>query len=425
MFQPFYVEKMIDTRLIALTIFQDIVRKKQNLDVAFDTHTKLLNQEDKAFIRMLVTTTLRHLGQCDAMISKMLQKKLPTKANSVMDILRLSVCQMIFMNTAEHAAVYTAGELTKKIDFVFYTKLVNGVLRNIQRQKENLTDIINDFSLNVPTWLLDKWKHQYGKEKTNQIIAGFMSEPDTFICAKKDSAVWAEKLNGKLLPTGSIRLPKGVYIPSLEGYDAGDWWVQDIGAALVVQLFDDLKGKKVADFCAAPGGKTLALSNAGANVDAFDISEKRTKRITENLKRLRLNANVFVSDANKIEGEKIYDAILLDAPCSATGTIRRHPDIYIHRTPEDIEKLSQAQKKLLHTAHRLLKDDGILVYCTCSLQKEEGEDMIESVSDLFERSPIKNENLKPYITKSGDVRTFPQDGMDGFFMTKLTKKVSS
>ena len=219
-----------------------------------------------------------------------------------------------------------------------------------------------------------------------------------------------------------MELPANVYIPELEGFNEGAWWVQDAAAALPVLVFDDLKDKYVADFCAAPGGKTAALIVKGAKVDAFDISEKRMKRVEENLKRLNLTANLIVSDANKIENDKIYDAILIDAPCSATGTIRRHPDLYFHRTPEDIKKLNIAQLKLLKTAHKHLKENGTVVYCTCSLQKQEGEDIIEQVKDLFDIVPINDKRLDDFRTPEGFIRTFPYQNMDGFFIAKLKKK---
>ena len=411
------------TRIIALDILQTIIRKKQNLDDSFENKANDLPTRDKAFIRMLITTTLRRMGQIDDILKKLLTKKLPQNAQAIENILRLAMCQILFMETADFAAVDTAVEMTHHYKKEAFASLVNGVLRNVCRQKEKLLTTQDAAILNTPQWLWTDWVKSYGKETTYQIALANLNEPSTYITCKKEANVWAEKLNGILTLTGSIQLPKNVYIPDLEGFKEGAWWVQDAAAHLSVQAFNnDLNTKYVADICAAPGGKTAGLIAKGAKVDAFDISKNRMERVKENLKRLNYTANLYVKDANDIDGNKIYDAILLDAPCSATGTIMRHPDLYFHRTQQDIEKLNAAQYRLLQTAHRLLKDDGELVYCTCSLQTQEGEDMIDKVSDLFQRQEIKNPCLKPFLTTKGDIRTFPYNQMDGFFICLLKKR---
>ena len=409
----------LNSRQIALNILSRVLHQKQNLDDEFDKQTVSLDNREKAFVRMLVTTCLRRMGQIDFVLSQLLEKPLPKKAMAVQDILRLAVCQILFMQVPPHAAVSTAVDLTKTLKFDFYAKLVNGVLRNCCRNIEKFEDIPE--AINTPQWLLNSWVQSYGKKVAYDIATANLTQPATFISVKENPNAWAKKLNGKVNETGSIELPENAYIPDLEGFTDGAWWVQDAAAAIPVLLFDDLTNKKAADFCAAPGGKTASLITRGAIVDAFDISEKRMKRVQENLDRLHYKANLFVQDANKIDGKEIYDAILIDAPCSATGTIRRHPDLYFHRTSDDVQKLNQAQLKLLKTAHRLLKKNGQVVYCTCSLQQEEGEQMIASVSNLFKVCPIKNPKLKKYITKDGFIRTFPFQNKDGFFMALLQK----
>ena len=409
----------LNSRQIALNILSQVLHKKQNLDDEFDKQSICLDNRDKAFTRMLITTCLRRMGQIDTTLNQLIEKKLPPKAQKIQDILRLAVCQILFMQVPAHAAVSTAVDLAKEQKLDFYAKLVNGVLRTCCRNIENFKNIPE--TLNTPKWLLDSWVEAYGKKTAQNIAIANLTQPATFISVKESPCFWAEKLNGKINENDSIELPENVYIPELEGFSQGAWWVQDAAAAIPALLFDDLKGKKVADFCAAPGGKTASLITRGAKVDAFDISEKRMERTKENLKRLGYEANLFVQDANKIEGKNIYDAILIDAPCSATGTIRRHPDLYFHRTYEDVQKLNQAQLKLLHTAHRLVRPNGQVVYCTCSLQQEEGEKIIEQIHDLFKICPIKNPKLKKYVTKEGFIRTFPFQNKDGFFMALLQK----
>lgn len=410
-------------RIIALDILQTIIRKKQNLDDSFENKAKDLPARDKAFIRMLITTTLRRMGQIDDILRKLLTKNLPQNTQQIEDILRLAMCQILFMETADFAAVNSAVEMTRHYKKEAFSSLVNGVLRNVCRRKEKLLNTQDAAILNTPQWLWTDWVKSYGKENTYKIALANLNEPSTYITCKKEANLWAEKLNGILTSTGSIQLPKNVYIPDLQGFNEGAWWVQDAAAHLAVQAFNnDLNGKYVADICAAPGGKTAGLIAKGAKVDAFDISKNRMERVKENLKRLNYTANLYVKDANDIDENKIYDAILLDAPCSATGTIMRHPDLYFHRTQQDIEKLNAAQYRLLQTAHKLLKDEGELVYCTCSLQTQEGEDMIDKVSDLFQRQEIKNPCLKPFLTTKGDIRTFPYNHMDGFFISLLKKR---
>jgi 16S rRNA (cytosine967-C5)-methyltransferase len=416
------IEHVLTARQVALDILFSVLYKKQNLDDTFDRLSENLNAKDKSFTRMLITTCLRRKGQIDGILSQLISNPLPPKARTVHNILCLAICQIIWMNVPSHAAVSTAVDLAKQNNLSFYSGLINAVLRNFLRQKEKLIECYNDEKINTPSWLLNDWEKSFGIDKVKQITKANINQPSTFVSVKEDIKYWEKELNGKINDTGSIELPPNVYIPNLPGFKEGAWWVQDAAAAIPVTLFDNLKGKYVADFCAAPGGKTAGLLAKGAKVDAFDISEKRLKRVDENLNRLNFSANLIAMDANLIEGNEIYDAILIDAPCSATGTIRRHPDLYFHRQKQDVENLTKAQLKLLKTAHRLVKSNGQVIYCTCSLQKEEGEDIIKSVKDLFDIIPITASNLKEYITPEGFIRTFPYQNKDGFFIAKLQKK---
>jgi len=408
-------------RSVCLDILCQVLDAGQNLDIVFDKKTDSLDGQDRNFVRMLVTTTLRRLGQIDAVISKHLKKPIPRKALKIQRILELGVCQILFMHTAAYASVNESVELTRltmKNDI--YTGLVNALLRQTDRQRDEF-DPEQGLEKNIPTWLFDSWQKDHGAQKAKRFLSAFVKEPTLSLTVKENPQLWAEKLGGFVGPNQTVRLTGNPFIPSLAGYSDGEWWIQDTAATFPVALFGNIKGLKVADLCAAPGGKTAQLIAAGANVDAFDISEKRMKRVTENLSRLKMTANIYVANANDIKGEKIYDRILLDAPCSATGTFRRHPDMLYHRRPEDIDSLAKAQENLLRTAHRLLKDNGQVVYCTCSLQKKEGEDIIRRVRDIFAPLPITAPFLEPFLTKDGFVRTFPDEDMDGFFMALLKK----
>lgn len=407
-------------RQTALTILKQVLYKNQTIDDAFETALQKtsLEKRDKAFLRLLITTTIRRIGQIDDLIQRALSKPLPQRAQTAMDILRLGVAQLMFLKTPPHAAINTSVELAKTVHQDFYTSLINGILRTMTRAGKNWFAKQDEAKLNTPAWLWNEWYGQYGKEITYQIAKANLTEPTFDITVKNTPEKWATALNGKITPTGSIRLDSLYQPQNLPGFCEGEWWVQDSGASLAVQTFLHIQNKRVADFCAAPGGKTAQLIMRGANVDAFDISKNRMKRVGENLSRLHLSAHLIVADASKIPGKEIYDAILIDAPCSATGTIRRHPELLLHRTENDIIKLSQKQNELLINAHRLLKPKGELVYCTCSLQKQEGEDRIKAVSDLFDILPIAS----PFATPEGYIRTYPYQGMDGFFIAHLQKK---
>ena len=409
-------------RKTALRIFEQTARKGQSLEDVFEVETHGFDSRDKAFIRMLTSTAFRRLGQIDDLLSKLLKKPLPPRAQKAKDILRLGITQLLFMETPAHAAVDTSVELARVMGEAFYVPLINALLRELTRHGNSLLKTQDAARLNTPSFLWNSWVNAYGEEKAHNIADAHLTEPSVDISVKENPTKWAERLGGVLLPTGSVRLAPNSYIPELPGFQEGAWWVQDAAAALAVRLMGDVNGQKIADLCAAPGGKTAGLLVAGANVDAFDISEKRLERVRTNLSRLHLQARITALNANEIEGQAIYDKILIDAPCSATGTLRRHPDIVVHRTAQDIERLQVAQERLLKTAHRLLKPKGIVVYCTCSLQKEEGEDIIEKVRSLFDRVPITDSLLQPYLTPAGDIRTFPMNGTDGFFMAKLIKK---
>jgi 16S rRNA (cytosine967-C5)-methyltransferase len=240
------------------------------------------------------------------------------------------------------------------------------------------------------------------------------------------------------LPTGSIRRIEGGRIEDLPGYDDGAWWVQDAAAALVARAAGDVAGLRVADLCAAPGGKTAGLAAAGALVTAVDVSPKRLERLRANLQRLRLNADAVAADAATWAPERTFDVVVLDAPCTATGTIRRHPDILRLKRPEDVERMATVQRSLLSNACRLVRPGGRLLYSTCSLEPDEGEQQVAKLladNPHFARAPISAAEIgadPSWITAAGEIRTLPHhlpldrpeiSGIDGFFIARLRREI--
>ncbi len=425
----------LSSRVIAFDVLQAVVRKNQALDETLARHPDLakLEKRDRAFVHALVACTLRRLGQIDDAIKRCLEKQHEIKA-PVMDILRLGVAQLLFLGTPHHAAVDTSVELAAAGNPTRPFKgLINAILRRLTREGEAIVKTQDAARLNTPDWLWLSWRQAYGTAKAREIALANLGEALIDITVKSDAEGWAQKLGAKLLPTGSLRLDGSVPIQDLDGFADGAWWVQDAAAALPAKMLGDVHGKRVMDLCAAPGGKTLQLAAAGGRVSAVDRSEKRLERLKENLARTKLEAAVFCADAQSCKlGEKA-DAILLDAPCSATGTIRRHPDVQRLKTQEDVNRMAMLQARLLdHTASDLLADNGTLVYAVCSLQPEEAEKQIDLFLERtpsFVRKPITADEVggaSELITDKGDIRCLPcywpdLGGLDGFYIARMVK----
>ncbi|MFD1626515.1 RsmB/NOP family class I SAM-dependent RNA methyltransferase [Azospirillum griseum] len=428
---------MTDTTLaargVALDLLRDVLRKSVPFDDAFDAHPDLagLEPRDRGFVRVLVATVLRRLGQIDELIQTSLAKPGLPKA-AIHDMLRLGVAQLVFLNTPPHAAVDTAVELAAQRNAAPYKGLINAVLRRIGREGATLAAQQDAGRLNTPDWMWLSWRTAYGTARARGIVEAHLHEAPLDFTAKNDPAPWAERLEAALLPTGTLRRTTSGSVPELPGFDEGAWWVQDLAAALPAKLFGDLRGKRVFDLCAAPGGKTAQLAAQGARVTALDRSAKRLERVTENLARLRLEAEVITADAAAWTPEEAADAVLLDAPCSATGAVRRHPDILRVKTPDDIAKLAKAQGRLLAHAVDLTKPGGTLIYCTCSIQPEEGEAQITRLlarDARVQRHPITPHELgglTEILNPLGEVRSLPGmladlGGIDGFFVSRLRR----
>jgi 16S rRNA (cytosine967-C5)-methyltransferase len=363
---------------------------------------------------MLVATTLRRLGQVDRVIDGCLDKPLPRRAGAVRELLRLGVCQLLFLGTPPHAAVDTTVELiAARGGEAGFKGLINAILRRVDRERAAWLEQAAAPSLNTPAWLWESWVATYGVERADEIAAAHLREPPLDLTPKADAAAWRERLGAALLPTGSLRLPLDGPVESLAGFAEGAWWVQDAAAALPVRLLGDVRGKRVIELCAAPGGKTAQLAAAGAEVIAVDRSAPRLERLHRNLTRLGLNATIVVADATLWQPDRPADSVLVDAPCSATGTIRRHPDVPWLKRPEDVAKLAALQSRLLQGALSMTKPDGLIVFCTCSLQPEEGPAHIDALlrrDASVERLPIQPVEvggLNSLIDANGDLRTLP------------------
>ena len=422
------------SRSVAFDLLRSVIAKKKSFDDAMSLHDgfQKLSGRDRRFVRKIVTTALRRLGQIDLLLDGFLKKPLPKNATVVHDILRVAVTEILFLKFPPHAAVDSAVTLVGSRRFPKLKGLTNAILRKIVTEGESALEQIPEKN-NVPTWMTQSWEDAYGRVTTEKIIEAILQEPMLDITIKSNHQKWASKLDASVLSLGSLRRRFDGRVEEMAGFSEGEWWVQDAAAAIPVFLLGDVAGLQVADICAAPGGKTAQLANAGADVIAVDRSTSRTKRLEQNLNRLNLKADIVVADAAEWEPKKKFDAVLIDSPCSATGTIRRHPDILYSKTTNDLAKLLKLQWKLLLTGAQLLKPGGKLIFCTCSMQTEEGEQQIEKFLKLnrsFERQPISKEEVGGYscfINEKGDLRILPfflkeLGGIDGFFASRLICK---
>ena len=422
-------------REVALDLIAAVLRRKRPLDDAIDD-TPAMHQlpgRDRAFARLLVATVLRRLGQIDVMIAECLSTPLAPRAAAVHDILRLGIAQLLFLRTPPHAAVATSVDIAHSRGFMSHKGLVNAVLRRLSIEGPACIEAQDAPRLNTPDWLWRSWISAYGEATARAIATSHLKEAPLDLTLRNDADTWCAKLQGILLPTGTLRRAAGGSLVSLPGYAEGAWWVQDAAAALPVQLFGDLAGRKVIDLCAAPGGKTAQLAAAGAQVTAVDRSTRRLERLVANLQRLGLPIEAVAADGLTWRPPQPVDAVLLDAPCSTTGAIRRHPDVPHLKLPDDVARLTVVQDNLLHAAIEMLRPGGMLVYCTCSLEPEEG---VERIAALFAAgAPVARRAIAPgeigvepeWITATGELRTLPchfseYDGIDGFFCARLVKE---
>lgn len=426
------MEDSLASRRVALEILTACLDKGQPLDDALAQHRGFpeLDPRDRAFVRLLLATTLRRLGEIDEVLGLLIERPLQGANVVGHQVLRLGAAQLLFLGTPAHAAVDTSVRLIESAHLPHLKGLANAVLRRVATEGVAILGDRDPARLNTPAWLWESWNAGYGEATTRAIAAAHLNEAPLDLTTRTDALFWSGRLDAELLPTGTLRRAAGGIVSELPGFAEGAWWVQDAAAALPAQLLGDIKGKRVADLCAAPGGKTLQLCAAGAQVTAVDISARRIARVGENLARTGFSAELVTADAGKWTPTENFDAILLDAPCSGTGTLRRHPDIAWLKDEEDVGRLTLTQDRLLVRALDLLKPGGTLVYAVCSLQEDEGPARIAALLARDQRlrrlpiEPAELPGLADAVTPTGDVRTLPsmwaeRGGLDGFYMARL------
>jgi 16S rRNA (cytosine967-C5)-methyltransferase len=421
-------------RAVALALLVAVLDRRSPLDDALEAQRdlKLLTPRDRGFARLLAATTLRRLGQLDGAIDACLRHPLDADRPIARHILRLGAVQLLFLDTPPHAAVDGAVTLADGGPARGLKGLINAVLRRLAHEGRALVAAQDAARLNLPGWIWESWTTSYGEPQTRAIAAVLMQDPPLDLTVRGDADGWAARLDGRVLPTGTVRRLGGGDVEQLPGFADGAWWVQDVAAALPARLLGPVAGLRVADLCAAPGGKTAQLAAAGARVVAVDRAARRLDRVRANLARLRLDADIVAADAATWQADAPCDAVLFDAPCSATGASRRHPDVLHLKRPEDVVRLTALQDRLLDNAVRQLKPGGLLVYCTCSLEAAEGPARIArllSAGAPVRRKPVDSAEfagLEGLITPDGELRTLPchlaeQGGMDGFYAARLTR----
>ena len=428
-------------RRVAADILDGVLRRGRPLDEQLEDQQAMLGigtlaERDRALVRIIVATALRRLGTLRHLLGDLLDRGMPTDAPRVEPALLVGATQILFLDVPDHAAVDLSVRLVQADRRAgHYAGLVNAVLRRLTQNGREMLANVDAAKLDAPAWLLARWEKTYGVETAHDIARANGQEPALDLTVKEDAAGWAARLRGIVLPTGSVRMIAHGPVSLLPGFSEGAWWVQDAAAALPARLFGDVNGKRIADICAAPGGKTAQLAAMGARVTAVDRSERRLVRLMQNLNRLHLDAQTVAADAEEWQPEP-FDGALIDAPCTSTGTIRRHPDIAWLKHESDLAALVDLQRRLLARAADMVVPGGMVIYCTCSLEPEEGE---QQISELLAREPrlrrqpiAVNEfdGLDGLVTGDGDLRTLPcrwpdndprMGGMDGFYAARLAR----
>ena len=445
--KPIRLERVANlpaNRMAAYEVAALVILHDHYLDKALAENDRLqkLYPSDRQFVRLLVTSLLRHHRQLADLLDDYVQRTPPADA---MLILMMGTAQLLILKTPTHAALSTSVDLMRAAGFEHMTGMTNAVLRKVSQLNVNFHDP-EGLATNIAPQILSAWHKAYGKDRVNAFLPQLFTTPKidlTFADVGKAQEM-AEKLDGHYIAPLSVRAPLGGTITDWPGFAEGDWWVQDIAAAMPANLLGDVAEKRVIDMCAAPGGKTAQLLAAGAKVTALEIDPKRANRLSENLKRLKQSCIIEVTDALDYTPDGKYDAVLLDAPCSATGTIRKRPDVMRKDITDDLALLPDIQKQMARRALSWLHRDGILIYATCSLQAEEGEDVITSLTtgprSVARLMPITKDEAGPFahaLNDDGTLRLLPDSyqapnnrtdgddiaasshGNDGFFIARL------
>lgn len=430
-------------RMAAAKLLAIVIDAKTPLDGLTDNenghpHYLALEPRDRALVRAILTTALRFRVTIAKLLAQRIERPLPPNAHTLGHILHVAAAQILFLDIPDSAAVDLAVTHAKADPRTArFAALVNGVLRSLARGKEAELQPALDATLDAADWFASRLDRAYGPARTKQILAAHRIEAPVDFSVKSDAAGWAEKFGGIVLPTGTVRVERlATGVTELPGFGDGEWWVQDAAAALPARLLGNIAGKRVADLCAAPGGKTAQLILAGAEVTALDTSKNRLARLEQNLARLRLAATLVQADMLAWRPDALFDAVLLDAPCSSTGTVRRHPDVPWTKSAADIDKLAELQSRMVAAAAKLVKPGGRVVFSNCSLDPAEGEDLYQaflSGAEGVEHDPIEPgeiAGIDAFITGEGTLRTTPADlrferaemsGLDGFFAARFRR----
>lgn len=453
----------LGARRLAVTLIEAVLRSRRSLEEALEDASRepwlvALEARDRGFGRLIAATVLRRWGSLSRVLAQFMEKPLPASASRANAILLSGAAQILLIGTPAHAAINLAVEQASRDPAARrFAKLTNAVLRRVAGDGAARLAVIDPVEADFPEWMISRWRAAYGADVAAAIAHGSLVEAplDLSLKDRDRGAEWASALDGILLASGSIRLAEHGRVEDLPGFADGAWWVQDAAAALPSRLLGDVAGLAIADLAAAPGGKTASLAAAGGHVTAVDASAKRLERLQANMARLGLGDRVVVV-AERVAAwrpERLFDAVLLDAPCTATGTIRRHPDILHVKRPQDPLRLASLQGALLADAARLVRPGGRIVYCVCSLELEEGPHVVArflAEHTDFVRSPVTVADFggvtqaAAWITADGDLRTLPShdprrsaapafsppgdqaapvgSGMDGFYAARLVRR---
>jgi len=432
----------LPARRMAVELIEAVLVSSRTLDDALNMidgegRYREIEARDRGFARLIVATVLRRLASLEAVLGRFIERPIPVGQPRPRSILLAGAAQILFIGTPVHAAINLSVEQCQRDkDAARFDKLTNAVLRRVASKGREILDELDTPRIDIPDWLWSRWSGAYGDQVARRIAAASLVEAPLDLSVKEDAEGWAQKLGGVLLPTGSVRLNDAGRVEDLPGFKEGAWWVQDVAAALPVRLLGNVDGLDVADLCAAPGGKTAELAAAGARVTAVDQSAERLLRLSENMRRLGLAEQVMCVEADLLAYEpgRQFDAVLLDAPCLSTGTVRRHPDLLHLKRPSDLDRIVNLQRKLLARAADWVKPGGRLIYCVCSIEPEEGEQVVAAFLDAttrFTRKPIVPSEISAsvdWVSRAGDLRTLPfhevapgNAGMDGFFASRLIK----
>ncbi len=431
-------ERLSNARTAALYCLNGVLLRRKPLHQAFadNRSMSLLEPRERAFAHLLTNSVLRNLGALDEAIDLLLARPLagPDTVRLRM-VMRLAAAQLLLLETKDYAVVSNAVSMVETLGGGRYCSLVNALLRNMARRKQSLLpDRQKHLRLSTPHWLWQSWGKTFGEEARDNIAEQHTLSPPLAVSVKSEPEQWEQRLQAKQLFGNSLVLSEGSRVREIEGFAEGAWWVQDPAATLPVHALGDVANKEILDLCAAPGGKTCQLAAAGARVTALDYSQERLKTLQENLERTGFaeKTRSVLVDLEDFAETKLYAGVLLDAPCSGTGTIRRHPDILHLKSQDEVKRLQALQCRLLSAAWRSVASGGVLVYACCSLQREEGEEVIQRCMPNLAGAqllPFVKEEVyghENFITQEGFLRTLPffekeKGGMDGFFVAKIKK----